>query len=218
MLIVATLLIAIGLVVSLVGAKLFRVLLPLIGLVSGSAVGFVGVQAIFGTGVVATTMALVVALMVGILVAILSFAFFDLAVVVYIAVLGAAALSYVGVALGLSNEGFLVSLLGVAGAILAAIWASNRAMSVRLIVALTSFAGSAYVLTGFMLLAGNVSLDALNNDGVARTILGVVDQSFLWFFVWVGASLVAMQMQYRAIAANLFTNALQYDDDKRSVL
>lgn len=218
MLIVATLLIAIGLVVSLIGAKLFRVLLPLIGLVSGSAVGFVGVQAIFGTGVVATTMAFVVALMVGILVAILSFAFFDLAVVIYIAMLGAAALSYVGVALGLSNEGFLVTLLAIAGAILAALWASNSAMSVRLVVALTSFAGVAYILTGFMLLAGNVSLESLNNDGIAKTILGVVDQSFLWFFVYVGASLIAMQVQHRAIVADLFTNAFQYDDNKRSVL
>jgi len=218
MVIVATILIAAGLVVGLMGTKLFRVMLPLIGLVSGSAVGFVGVQAIFGTGVLATTMAVVVALIVGLLIAILSFAFFDLAVVVYIALLGAAALSYIGVALGLSNEGFLVTLLSIAGAIIAAIWASNRAMSLRLVVALTSFAGVAYVMAGVMLLAGNVSLDSLNADGVARTIINVVDQSFLWFFVWVGASLVAMQLQYRSIAADLFTNALQYDDKKRSVL
>lgn len=218
MLIVATLLIAIGVVVGLLGAKLFRVLLPIIGLVSGFMVGFIGVQAVFGTGVVAITMAVAVAVIAGLILAILSFAFFDLAVIVYTALLGAGALSYLGVALGLNKEGFLVFMLGLAGAILTAIWASKRAVSTGIVVALTSFAGAAYVLAGFLLIVGNLTLDSLNESGVNGAILNVVDQSFIWFFVWVGLGLVAMQLQFRAIVSELFTNAMQYDEKHRSVL
>lgn len=218
MLIVATLLIAIGVVVGLLGAKLFRVLLPIIGLVSGFMVGFIGVQAVFGTGVVATTMAVAVAVIAGLILAMLSFAFFDLAVIVYTAILGAGALSYVGIALGLNQDGFLVFMLGLAGAILTAIWATKRSVSTGIVVALTAFAGAAYVLAGFLLIVGNLTLEGLNEAGVNGAILNVVDQSFLWFFVWVGLGLVAMQLQYRSIMSELFTNALQYDEKHRSVL
>ena len=218
MLIVATLLIAIGVVVGLLGAKLFRVLLPIIGLVSGSMVGFIGVQAVFGNGVVATTMAVAVAVIAGLLLAILSFAFFDLAIVVYAAVLGAGALSYLGIALGLNENGFLVFILGVAGAIMTAIWAAKYAVSVGLVVALTSFVGAAYVLAGFLLIVGNITLEGLSQSGVNGAIINVVDQSFLWFFVWVGLGLFAMQLQYRSIMSGLFMNALQYDEKNRSVL
>lgn len=218
MLIVATLLIAIGAVVGLLGAKLFRLLLPIIGLVSGIMAGFIGVQAVFGNGVVATTIAVAVAVIVGVLLAILSFAFFDLAVIVYAAVLGAGAMSYLGIALGLNSDGFLVFMLGLTGAILTAIWASRYSASLRIVVALTSFVGAAYVLAGFLLIAGNLTLEQLSASGVNGAILDVVDQSFVWFFVWVGLGIVAMQLQYRAIFSKLLDNTLQYDEKHRSVL
>jgi hypothetical protein len=218
MLIVAILLIVIGVIVGLLGAKLFRVLLPIIGLVSGSMVGFIGVQAVFGTGVVATTIAVAVAVILGLLLAILSFAFFDLAIIVYAAVLGAGALSYLGIALGLNENGFLVFMLALSGAIMTAIWAAKYSASTALVVVFSSLVGSAYVLAGFLLVVGNITLEGLNETGVNGVILDVVDQSFLWFIVWVGLGLVAAQVQYRSITADLFTNTLQYDEKNRSVL
>src|SRR6478735_4528616 len=114
MLILSVLLIAIGLVVALLGVKLFRLLLPIMGLVTGFMAGFIGMQAVFGTGVVATSVAILVAIILGVLLALLSFAFFDIAVIIYIAMLGAAVFTYVGVAVGLNEEGFLVFLLALA--------------------------------------------------------------------------------------------------------
>lgn len=93
MIVVATLLIAVGLPVALLGGRLFRALLPVIGFASGAMVGFIGVQAVFGTDVVATSIAIVVSLIVGLLLALLAFVFYEIAIVVYIASLGAAALS-----------------------------------------------------------------------------------------------------------------------------
>lgn len=215
MLIVSTLLIAIGLVVALLGVKMFRLLLPLIGLVTGAMAGFIGVQAVFGVGAVATAIAVVVAIIMGLLFAFLSFAFFDLAVIVYVAMLGAAVFSYVGIALGLSQDGFLVFMLAVTGFLLAATWASRGGVSLRIVMALTAFIGTAYVLVGVMLLVGNVSIDELNNSGVVATIIRVVDQSFLWFLVWIGGSLVAQQLQQRAAFNDLLTTSFEYNDKER---
>lgn len=50
MLLTATMLIALGVLSSLLGLKLFKILLPLLGLVSGIMVGFAGVQGVFEIG------------------------------------------------------------------------------------------------------------------------------------------------------------------------
>ena len=205
MLVVGSLLIAIGLVVALMGVKLFRLLLPVIGLVTGAMAGFIGMQAVFGTGAVGIALALVVALIVGVLLAILSFAFLDLAIVVYVAMLGAGAFAYLGVALGLEREGVLVFLMSVAGAIMTAVWASRGGISLHVVTALTSFVGVAYVLVGMFLLTGKLDFEDLNEQGVAGSIVRVVDQSFLWMLVWLGGSLLAWQVQLRALFDGLPT-------------
>lgn len=215
MLILSTFLIAIGVVIALMGAKLFKLLLPVIGLVVGAMAGFIGVQAVFGAGVVATTIALIVAVIMGLLFGILSYAFFDLAVVVYIAMLGAAMFSYVAVAIGLNQDGFLVFLIALAGLLIAATWASRSGVSLSIVMAFTSFMGVAYVLVGIMLMTGNVSIDELNNNGVGATIIRVVDQSFIWFLTWVGASFMALQVQRRMIFNDLLTASFEYKDKER---
>lgn len=215
MLILSILLIAIGLVVALMGVKLFRLLLPIVGLVTGSIAGYVGMQAVFGTGAVGITLAIVVALMLGILLALLSFAFFDLAVIVYIAMLGAGVFSYLGVALGLSQDGFVVFLLGLAGAIAAGVWASTSAAGLQVITVLTSFIGVAYIMAGIFLVAGNISMDDLQQHGVGGSIVRVVDQSFLWMFVWLGASLLAWQIQMKAIFDEVLTKSFEYVEKKK---
>jgi hypothetical protein len=196
----------------LLGLKLFKLLLPLLGLVSGFLVGFVGVQGVFGTGSLSNVMAVMVALAVGVLLAVLSFAFFDIAIVVFTALVGASALSYLGVALGLNQDGFVVFLLALSGAIFGFMAAQRYPVGVQLVVTLTSLIGVAYVLTGFMLVAGTVNLEQLNNQGVVTTLLRVVDQSFLWFFVWVGGSLMAMQIQYRLAVIDALSNMFAYEE------
>lgn len=215
MLILSTLLIAIGLVVALMGVKLFRLLLPVVGLVTGSIAGFVGMQAVFGTGAVGVTLAVTAALILGLLLALLSFAFFDLAVIVYVALLGAGVLSYLGVALGLNQDGFVVFLLGLTGAILAGVWASRSAAGLQIVTVLTSFIGVAYVMAGVFLVAGNVTVNDLNQYGVGGSIVRVVDQSFLWMFVWLGASLLAWQVQMKAIFSELLTKSFEYAEKKK---
>lgn len=207
MLITAILLIVIGALAASLGTGLFKLLLPLLGLITGFFVGFVGFQGVFGTGAVSTAMAIVIALAVGIVMAILSFLFFEIAVVIFAIAAGAMVFSYIGLALGLSQDGFLVFLLGLAGAILAGVYASRYNIGTQLVVTLTSLLGVGYILVGLFLIIGEVSLNDLTETGIVSTLLDVVDQSFLWFFVWVGGALVAMQLQYRILLAAVLPSA-----------
>lgn len=210
MVLVALALMGVGLLSSLLGFKLFKVLLPVVGLVAGAMVGFSGFQGIFGTGAVSTTVAVFVAITVGLLMAMLSFVYFRIAVIVLTAFIGASALSYLGIAVGLDKDGLVVFLLALSGFIIGFMAASSRNMSAALVMIVTSMAGVLFILAGVFLIAGNVSVEQLNTNGVIRTILDVVDQSFLWLFVWLAGSLIAYHMQIRTAQADYIDSTYQY--------
>jgi len=211
MIFAAILLTIVGLLTSVLGLKLFRLILPLVGLVSGFMVGFGGFQGVFGKGVISSTVAILVALMIGLIFAVLAFALLDVAVKVFAIVVGASAFAYLGIVIGLDKNGFLVFMLSVAGAILSAIAINAQVMSLRLVVTVTSLIGVAYMLFGFMLVVGKVSLADLNDAGVIPTLLRVVDQSFLWLFIWLGGSVVAMQLQYRLAVIEFINDSFAYE-------
>lgn len=210
MFITASLLIILGIVTALSGVKLFRVLLPLIGFVSGIMVGFGGFQGVFGKGVVSSSVAVVVALVVGTIMALLSFVFFRIALIIYIAVLGAAAMTFLGVTLGLNREGFVLFMLALSGGILAGLAATSYGFTARLIIALTALFGVALFLVGLFLVVGKVSLADLNERGVIESLLRVLHDSFLWFFVWIGGSLFAIQAQTRTLEMEFLNDQYQF--------
>lgn len=210
MFLAAILTLILGMLVSLLGYKLFRFLLPLAGLVIGAIVGFSGFQGVMGTGTISTSVAVLVAVMAGVMMAVLSFVFFDFAVMVLSAVVGASMLSFLGVSLGLDDQGFLIFVLAVAGAILGFVFAASVALPTSLVITVTSFAGVALMMASVMLIAGSVSLDDLLDDGVIGTVVRVVDQSFLWLLVWIGGSVIASTAQQRMLMLDLFTDDYQY--------
>jgi hypothetical protein len=215
MIIIATGLILIGGISALVGVKLFRVLLPLIGLVAGVMVGFGGVQAVFGTGVVSTTIAVVMAVIVGAIMALLSFLFYELAIVILTMIIGASLMTYLGVAIGLENAGFILFLLGLSGAILGFLVSAGSNLSVAFVVFMTSMLGVGYILAGVLLLVGAISLDTLSDGGIIPAVVDTVDQSFLWLFVWIAGTIVSMNIQTKALAQEFMDNQFEYTVAKK---
>lgn len=210
MVLVAAALIILGAVFALMGQKLFRLLLPVVGFIVGLMVGFGGVQGVFGTGAVSLTIAIVMALIVGVIMALLSFAFYDLAVTILVGLLGASVLTYLGIALGLQDNGFILFLLSLSGFIIGVMLAAGGMVSVPLIFAATAFLGVAMVLAGTFLLVGELSLDDLNEDGIVRSVVSVVDQSFLWLFVWLAGSIIAMNVQVKLAAQEFMSDDFAY--------
>lgn len=215
MIIIATGLILLGGISALVGVKLFRLLLPLIGFVAGVMVGFGGVQAIFGTGVVSTTIAVVMAVVVGAIMALLSFLFYEIAIVILSVMIGVSIFTFLGVAIGLENAGFILFLLGLTGGILGFIVAAGSNLSVAFIIVATSMLGVAYILAGAMLIAGTISLDTLSNGGIIPAVVDTVDQSFLWLLVWIAGTVVSMNIQTRALAQEFMDNQFEYTVSKK---
>lgn len=203
-------LIVVGWLCALLGFKLFRVILPIVGFITGLMVGFSGVQEVFGTGVFSYTVALVMALIIGSIMALLSFLFYELAVVILSVVLGATFFTYLGVALGLENAGFVLFLLAVTGGILGFILTVVVPLSTDLVIVVTGFLGVTYILAGIMLLVGQVSLTELDNVGIVKSVVDIVDQSFLWLFVWVAGAVIAVSFQTAFLQKELFGNAYEY--------
>lgn len=215
MVILATGLILIGGISALVGVKLFRLLLPVIGLVAGVMVGFGGVQAVFGTGVVSTTIAVVVAVIVGAIMALLSFLFFELAIIVLSMVIGASLMTFLGVAIGLEDAGFILFLLGLTGAIFGFLISAGSGLSVVFVTFATSMLGVGYILAGVLLLVGSISLDGISETGIIPAVVDTVDQSFLWLFVWIAGTIVAMNIQTKALTQEFMDDQFEYIAPKK---
>lgn len=210
MLFTAVVLLITGIAVSLLGFKLFKLLLPILGLVVGAEVGFVGFQGIFGVGIVSTTVAVFVALAVGVIMALLSFMFFEIAVTIYVAILGASALSYLGIVLGLGENVFVMWLLAFAGLVMGLSVTRSRTFSASLIMSVTSFIGVAMILSSIFLIVGNVTIAELNEQGITASIIKIVNQSFLWLFVWLSGSMIALQVQKSILLSEILKNQYQF--------
>lgn len=216
MIVVAIALIAVGVVTGLLGAKLFKLLLPVLGLITGFMVGYIGFQGVFGTGAVSTAMAVVIALFVGLLLAVLSYVFFSMAVVFLAISVGATAFSYLGVALGLREQGFVMFLLALSGAIMVGYYALTHDFGLPMVIVVTSMLGTAYVLAGVLLVAGDVTVNEVADNGVLSTTLRVVDQSLLWLLAWVGGSLFVSRIQHRLLLTGYGSDAYQYSVKRQS--
>ncbi|MBP6041960.1 hypothetical protein KA529_02990 [Candidatus Saccharibacteria bacterium] len=214
MLFIALAMLLTGIAVSTLGFKMFKILLPILGLVAGAQVGFIGFQGVFGVGIVSTSVAIFVAMAVGVVMALLSFVFFEVAVTIYMALLGASALTYLGVSLGVGDNSFVMWILALTGLIIGLTVTKSQTFSARLIMSLTSFIGVALILSSVFLIFGQISVEQLYQQGVAASIVKTVDQSFLWLFVWLGGSMIAMQAQKNTFNLEILKNQYQFKSAK----
>ena len=208
-------LIVVGVAVGLFGYKLFKVLMPIAGLLVGASIGFTGFQGIFGTGVTSTTVAVLVAIVFGLVLAVLSYAFFDIALTVLMGVAMSAIFTLLGFALGLSANGFVLGLLSLSGFIIGIIAASSSVFLTEGFVTLvTAYIGTGLALAGIFLLGSGVSLQDMYQNGVVTTASQYASQSFWWIFVWIASFIIMRQVQLRMIALDLFPEEFAYQSTK----
>ncbi|MGB4762201.1 MAG: hypothetical protein WBP12_02470 [Candidatus Saccharimonas sp.] len=208
---VAVCLIVIGLAVGLLGLKLFRVLLPVAGLVAGATIGYTGFQGIFGTGVASTTVAVLVAIVFGLVLAVLSYAFFDIALAVLMGAALSSLFTLLGVALGLSANGFVVFLLSVSGFIIGITLAlSSGLLTESLVTLVTAFVGTGFILGGVFLLSSGISMNDLATNGIIASVAQRVDTSFWWVLVWIAGAVVMRHIQLRSLFLEIFPENLAY--------
>lgn len=213
MIFIAAALVIVGVLVALLGERMFRVILPIIGFVAGILIGYSGVEAIFGIGFISFPLAILTSLLIGAILAILSYLYFELAVILLVGVITGYGAMYIGIALGLSSNGFWLGLLTFAGAILGLALATSIPMGQSLIVIASSFYGVAMVIAGFFMIGGSITFEQMQRTGILRVVTDQIDGSLLWFAVWVGGSIACCYAQLAAIARELLSgNGLSYSE------
>jgi len=213
MIFIAAALVIVGVLVALLGERMFRVILPIIGFVAGILIGYSGVEAIFGIGFISFPLAILTSLLIGAILAILSYLYFEIAIILLVGVITGYGAMYIGIALGLSSNRFWLGLLTFAGAILGLALATAIPMGQSLIVIASSFYGVAMVMAGFFMIGGSITFEQIQRTGILRVVTDRIDGSLLWFAVWVGGSIACCYAQLAAIARELLSgNGLSYSE------
>lgn len=208
---IAICLIVAGLAIGFLGLKLFRLMLPLAGLLVGAVIGFTGMQGIFGTGVASTTVAIITACVFGLVMAVLSYAFFDIALVILVGLGISSLFTLLGVALGLSVNGFMMFMLSVSGFIIGLYLASaSPLLSANLVTLATALVGMGLVLGGIFLIGSSVTLEELGTNGIINTVAERVHTSFWWVFIWMSGAIIMRLTQVHAMILDIFPDEFGY--------
>lgn len=168
---VAAVAVAVGLVVAVFGTRLFYVLLPLWGFLTGFVLGADLVATVAGEGLLATFTGWLVGGVLAIVLAATAALWFYGAVFVLGVGFGLAVVSGLAAAVGL-EPGLLTLLAGVAagGAVGVAVIVADG--PTLLISALTGYTGALWATAGVMLLLGRVHVADLHGEGPAGALRG----------------------------------------------
>lgn len=214
-LILSVALLIVGVVSVLFGYVLFRLLLPVMGFFVGFGVGFSGVQAVFGSNVWSYTAAIITALIFGLLFAALAYFYYTFGVMVVVGAIVAGWFAFFGQAIGLSEQGFIVFLLSVTGAIIGGIAVLRYGIQHSLIVTVSAMFGVGAVLLSLFLLFGDVTVAQLHQDGILPTMGRSIANSWLWVFVFVGGAVLGSALQRALIVHSLIGDQYILDVDEK---
>ena len=183
----------IGVLALLAGYRLFLLLLPIWGFFAGFAMGAHATTLIFGTGFLSTLTSWIVGFVAGLIFAVLSYLIY----IVGVALLSAAFGYFLGAGLALLffEPGLIVTLVGVAGAVVMAFVVLAFNIQKPVLEFVTAFGGATAVLAGLMLLLGRIPFEALGQNPVRA----VLDDSLFWLVVWLALGFVGFGIQ---IASN----------------
>ena len=183
----------IGVLALLAGYRLFLLLLPIWGFFAGFAMGAHATTLIFGTGFLSTVTSWIVGFVAGLIFAVLSYLIY----IVGVALLSAAFGYFLGAGLALLffDPGLIVTLVGVAGAVVMAFIVLAFNIQKPVLEFVTAFGGATAVLAGLLLLIGRIPFEALGQNPVRA----VLDDSIFWLIVWLVLGFVGFGIQ---IASN----------------
>ena len=189
----AILALIIGVLALVAGYRLFLVLLPIWGFFAGFAMGAHATALLFGQGFLATITGWIIGFVAGLIFAVLSYLIYTVGV----ALLSAAFGYFLGAGLMLLflDPGLIVTLVGLAGAVVMAFVVLAFNIQKPVLEFITSFGGATAVLTGILLLFGRITFESLGENPVRL----VLEDSIFWLIVWLILGFVGFGIQ---IASN----------------
>lgn len=192
--------IAISLILFLVGGtfcftgyRFFHWLIPIWGFVAGFLITATVIRDLYGGGFLATAAGWAFGVVIGLLVAVVAFTFYYVAVVILGASLGFT-LGVGLVSLFGAQPGWLSVLVGVIVAVDVAMVVVFFDLPKALIVLFSALSGAGAIISGALLLFGQISLDSLRNGVVGDLIRG----TWVWFVAYLILALIGVIVQSRA--------------------
>ncbi len=179
----------IGILALLAGYRLFLLFLPIWGFFAGFAFGAQVFAMLFGEGFLATVTGWIIGVVVGLIFAILSY-------LIYIVGVGllSAAFGYflaAGIMLLFLDPGLIVTLVGIAGAVVMAFIVLALNIQKPVLEFITAFGGSTAILTGVLLLLGRIPFESLGDNPVRL----VLEDSIFWMIAWLALGFIGFAIQ-----------------------
>ncbi len=188
---VALIAVAIGLVATFFGYRLFRAVLPVFGFVLGAIVGAQAVFLIFNEGIFATLLSIVAAVVVGIVFGLLAYFWWALGIVLAVGGMGFAIGNALLPALTIDNLEFVSWLLGLAVGAGFALAAIVLRLPRAIVIAVTALWGAGATLGGVLIVLQQIEPEELGYGAVDA----VVSQSFFWLLGFLALAAVGAVWQ-----------------------
>lgn len=178
------------------GFRYFLLLLPVWGLFVGFMVGAGATATLLGEGFLGSVIGIVVGVAVAIVFALLSYFYWWGAILVVAGSLGFWFAHWVLGLLGITADGFVVTLIAIAAGVALAVVAFIVNAPKYVAIILTAFAGAAWLVVGVALILGIVKTDGLADGALAA----LYQQGWVWIVIGAvaGAAGVVAQLQMTA--------------------
>lgn len=170
----------VGIISSVAGYKLFKIILPIWGFFAGFAVGSGLIAMILGDGFLATAIAWSVALFTGLIFAVFSYFFYYIGIVIVGAAFGVALGTGLMFGIGF-DPGLLVTVVAIVSGLLFAILSVIFNFQKYIVVFITSVLGASAVIGGVLVMLDKVTIDSI---GSGNFIYPVISESFFWALIW----------------------------------
>ena len=192
---IGLLLLVVGAAFCFVGYRFFRILIAIWGFFAGFNLGASGMVALFGQNFLGTVTGWVLGIVVGLVIAVLAYFLYYVAIVVLGASVGYAIGSGLMGAIGLNNPGFLSVIVGVVLAVILTILILALNLPKLLIMVFTAIGGAATIVSGFLLMFGQIQTAALQYGFAAAAIRA----SWFWSLVVIVLAVVGFVAQWRTM-------------------
>jgi len=189
----AILALIIGVLALVAGYRLFLLLLPIWGFFAGFAMGAHATALLFGQGFLATATSWIIGFVIGLIFAVLSYLIYTVGVALFSAAFG----YFLGAGLMLLflDPGLIVTLVGLAGAVVMSLVVLAFNIQKPVLEFITSFGGATATITGILLLFGRITFESLGDNPVRL----VLEDSIFWMIIWLILGFVGFGIQ---IASN----------------
>lgn len=187
---VLLLLVGAGLV--LAGLRVFFLMLPIWGFVSGFFIGGIAFSNLVGDGFLATVGVWLVATLVGILFGVFSYLYWYAGALVTAGSVGALAGSGL-LALFNVNTAWIVLLFSIIGFALFALVAYVINLPVYVVAVNTAIAGAVALVTGLLLMFNRIGFEQLGYGGA----WAFINDSWFWLLLWIAVAAFGISIQWR---------------------